>query len=468
MKHRWYAVLGVLGLLLWACSGPTGQLYPQVQGGGGGGGGGFQGAIFTSLGDGTLVNGNVYDRKEDVYLNGGPQTCSAQGLPDGQYYFQITDPSGSVLLSGYGPDNGVITVSGGFFTAYTGTHAYNTVIRCGVNTVVVQLYPFDDTPNPGGEYKVWLTPVADYRPGEGVFGFLPNRSKTDNFKVRPSGGGEEEPRPVAIYGYKWYDTDTDGVWDEGELPIGGWRIELTPPEPPEVGYTSTESGSLGRYSFLVMPNTGPYTVTEVPPPPGWWPAGQWINTTPTSGTVSVGTTDTPGPNFGNVCLGPGGGRTIGFWSNKNGERAMNRMPGGMAGTLAYLSGLNLVDASGNPFDPTSYAQFRTWLLGANATNMAYMLSAQMAAMALNVRAGFVNPNALVYAPGTSSANPAGFARVGDLINEANAELGAHPTAFSGDPWRSYQEALKDALDWANNNRTFVQPGPEACPFTTPY
>ncbi|WP_243093876.1 hypothetical protein [Thermus thalpophilus] len=213
-------------------------------------------------------------------------------------------------------------------------------------------------------------------------------------------------------------------------------------------------------------DSGAYTLSEVPPPPGWWPAGRWLPTTPTSGEVTVGSSDVHGPDFGNVCLGPGGGRTLGFWSNKNGQNTMNGL--GMDAILAELRALNLVDASGNPFDPMGYSGFRSWLLGANATNMAYMLSAQMAAMYLNVRAGFVSGSALIYAPGTQSANPAGFATVSALLEEANAELGLHPTAYSGDPWRSYQEALKDAFDQANNNRTFVQPGPEACPFDSPY
>jgi hypothetical protein len=49
--------------------------------------------------------------------------------------------------------------------------------------------------------------------------------------------------------------------------------------------------------------------------------------------------------------------------------------------------------------------------------------------------------------------------------EANTELGVHGTAYAGDAWRSYQEALKNALDNANNNYTFVQPTP--CPFSFP-
>ncbi len=61
------------------------------------------GAIFTTLKDGSAVNYNIYDVKEDVYLNGGPVSpkapCTAAGLPDGEYYFQVTDPSGRWLLS---------------------------------------------------------------------------------------------------------------------------------------------------------------------------------------------------------------------------------------------------------------------------------------------------------------------------------------------------------------------------------
>ena len=113
--------------------------------------------------------------------------------------------------------------------------------------------------------------------------------------------------------------------------------------------------------------------------------------------------------------------------------------------------------------PITKQQLKSWLLGANATNMAYMLSAQLAAMVLNVRHGFVSASALIYAPGTLSANAAGFATVGDVISEANTELGLHGSTLSGSPYRAYQEALKNALDNANNNKTFVQPDPAHCP-----
>src|SRR5689334_13380195 len=68
--------------------------------GGGNSGSNTNGAIYTTTVGGTAVNGNIYDAKPDVYISGGPQNKQDPGLvPDGNYYFQVTDPSGAVLLS---------------------------------------------------------------------------------------------------------------------------------------------------------------------------------------------------------------------------------------------------------------------------------------------------------------------------------------------------------------------------------
>jgi len=161
---------------------------------------GTSGAIFTTNVDGSWVNGNVYGSAGDVYLNGGPranQGCSAAGLPDDDYYFQVTDPSGKELLSGYGPENGTIRVRGGMIVEYfEGSHDTG-VGRCATLTTpnpTVKLSPFGPTPNPGGEYKVWMTPVGSYAcDGSGCggsFGFFSSSSKTDNFKVQPPDGGD--------------------------------------------------------------------------------------------------------------------------------------------------------------------------------------------------------------------------------------------------------------------------------------
>jgi hypothetical protein len=166
------------------------------------------GAIFTTDANSTFVNANVYDFKEDVYLNGGPRPnapCTAAGLPDGDYYFQVTDPSGSQLLSLDEIGDRHVTVTGGLIVGYSGPHGIG-MGKCvafnGFN-ITVQLYPFKLTPNPGGEYKAWMTKVGDYdmTMTKGSFGFIPSKSKTDNFKVAS---------PVD-------DADGDGIPDAGDI-----------------------------------------------------------------------------------------------------------------------------------------------------------------------------------------------------------------------------------------------------------
>jgi hypothetical protein len=419
----------------------------------------FSGAIFTTTSSGTTVNANIYELRTDVYLNGGPQGNNFAGLPNGTYYFQVTNPSGSVLLS---TDNAVcrqVAVNGGRVVGSVGPcpHAEGAFNPANGSTPV-QLWPYDITPNHGGEYKAWLirqTANTSVDAGDPtVLHFLISDTKTDNFKVKESdgnGGGGPPQEVVIILGRKFYDRNTDGDRDAGEPGIPGWRIEKAPPAPHDITYTDIN----GIYGFLVGTNSGSYTISEV------MPAGSWLATTPTSALVGpVGTHDVAGPDFGNVCLGAGGGRTKGFWTNKNGQSLFGSTD------LAQMAALNLRDAAGNHFDPGSYSAFKDWLNLAYATNMAYMLSAQLAAMRLNVFNGLASGSALIYAPGASSANGAGFASVNAVVSEANAELGVHGTAWSGDPWRSYQEALKNALDRANNNLTFVQASP--CAFITPY
>jgi hypothetical protein len=62
-----------------------------------------------------------------------------------------------------------------------------------------------------------------------------------------------------------------------------------------------------------------------------------------------------------------------------------------------LVALNLRNADGTNFNPVSYTAYRSWLLKAKATNMAYMLSAQLSGMELNVFNGKVSGSSLIYA-----------------------------------------------------------------------
>jgi hypothetical protein len=142
------------------------------------------GAIFTTTSDGSAVDANIYDTKDAVYLNGGPN--SRGHLPAGDYYFQVTDPSGKTLLSTDAIGEREVEIdSSGFIDAYLGS-THTTGVDLGTGAVTVGLMPYGDTPNNGGEYKVWLTPVGSYDPTgtHGSFGFVPGSTKTDNFKVK--------------------------------------------------------------------------------------------------------------------------------------------------------------------------------------------------------------------------------------------------------------------------------------------
>jgi hypothetical protein len=220
MKTRFFLyVLIVVGTLAVAL--PSGAHAPS-------------GAIFTTLVDGSEVNFNQFPSKDAVYLDGGPgpgAPASAAGLDEGTYVFQVTDPSGRTLLStdpagcrqfevdGSGLITGVVSFD-------TCEHLTGTDIDQGATTV--QLFPYDDTPNPGGVYKAWVVRVDDFLDGcaelgvaDGLgvvdcgrnagnsHGFVPAHSKTDNFKVKDD--------PVVEIDTRFFDDrDGDGHKDQDE------------------------------------------------------------------------------------------------------------------------------------------------------------------------------------------------------------------------------------------------------------
>jgi len=143
------------------------------------------GAIWTTDPNGERVNGNLYNKATDVYIMGGPHKQGAAGLPDGVYYFQVTDPPGKTLLSTEDDieDRRFEVKNGEIDNINGGTHEWNPDTTRG-HGIVVQLWPFGPTPNKGGVYKVWVTNVDYYSPLEGCFGFIHSLSKTDNFKVK--------------------------------------------------------------------------------------------------------------------------------------------------------------------------------------------------------------------------------------------------------------------------------------------
>ncbi len=198
------------------------------------------GAIFTTLPDGSEVNFNIYPSKDLVYLDGGPgpgAPVDAAGLDDGTYVFQVTDPSGKTLLSTDPAACREFTVSGGIITGVVAAGGCEHVTGLDVDhgATTVQLLPYLDTPNNGGVYKVWATTEANYldgcsqlgqangltlvdcgyKAGVAVHGFIPDASKTDNFKVKEGVAQEIDTR--------FYDYSTSGD------PIDGLKVTWTDP-----------------------------------------------------------------------------------------------------------------------------------------------------------------------------------------------------------------------------------------------
>lgn len=250
------------------------------------------GAVFTTLVDGSSVNQNVFALKEDVYLDGGPglhAPAKAAGLPEGDYFFQVTDPSGKDLLSsdhiscrkvhvnGAGVLSAVFSGtnykwSGGAWQPVACQHAQGVdKDHSADGAVTVQLIPYDDTPNSGKVYKVWMIRVENYtgdvgfvptnkndlvngelyEPGN-FHGFVPSASKTDNFKA---GTNKHCDSPIVTLS-KFHDPNMNGTQDSGEPEISGWRMTVIDPLGGSNDYFTTGT-------FVASP--GVWTITEDQP-----------------------------------------------------------------------------------------------------------------------------------------------------------------------------------------------------------
>ena len=291
-------------------------------------------------------------------------------------------------------------------------------------------------------------------------------------------------REGSIHGIKFEDINWNETWDSATEPLlGGWTIFLDDNADGVLDWTdaggfngvwdegegerwtttSSDSATLGEYWFVGL-GPGVYSVREVVRTDEDWQqtTDDPVDITLQSGQEYValaGQADPLGQDQTEVVQGDlafGNARvvadphTLGFWSNQNGRALIRNSD------LQVLRDLNLRNADGTDFDPQNRHDLRQWLLGANASNMVYMLSAQLAAMQLNVLHGFVSTGALV-----SITRPGGSVEaieIGDLMDEANAAL-ADPGAFT----KAELGSLKTALDDANNGLTFLFGG---TPITT--
>ena len=277
---------------------------------------------------------------------------------------------------------------------------------------------------------------------------------------------------------KFYDENRNGLDDDGQV-ISGWKMQLS-----GAASATKYTGTDGTVCFTgLLP--GNYTVTEV------LPGSSWVSTTGTSKTFT-GLTCPDSFKFGNYCKVTNG-FTIGYWGNNNGKSVLQAND---PAWRTLLNSLNLRNANGSSFTVstvanfnTAYNAFATWLAGANATNMAYMLSAQLAATALDVAYKGLGSTTSIIVPGgvktlanvcivpflsvtqaitcgtppllTLTASPGstscgcvsndGTVTIGDLITRAVCLLGTYNNTTASSTARTYEECVKDILDMINNN-----------------
>ncbi|MBX3462424.1 MAG: hypothetical protein KF830_04585 [Planctomycetes bacterium] len=389
-----------------------------------------------------FVNGAYQFPTDAVYLAFDPS------LPSGTYYVHVTDTpidGFDQVLSTNSPldrfvsvtnNAGVITLSLPFTDGSTPP-----VFGLGLGGVGQSILIAPFAASPFGDpctFKAWYGNCWDLSNGPGnpyllsggvhpVTGQCCVRSY-ENFAVGGEPGND-------VCGSVFLDANGNGQRDPGEAGAAGITVMLgdIPGSP-----TRVTDGN-GNYCFTgVAP--GSYLVMLVLDGTGF------VATTAAQFAVVVsGCNSANVPDFGiRAPVGNCDGHTPGYWRNKHGK----------AKVLAYnilptLSALRLVNASGQYVNLTTINAWATFLQEGNAVNMAYQLSRQLAAMHCNVIVGFVDGDCLV------DAGSLGYLSISALMAQAVASLDAHPYTPAGHPQRSYQEALKNALDAANNNLNWL-------------
>lgn len=270
---------------------------------------GFPGKIYTTTFDGQFVAQNHYSSKGAVYLSGGPNNPNTAGLPDGSYYFQVTGPSGNDLLSTDAAVCRQLIVSGGVITGADGPSCQHQTGLPDLSTgaTPVRLMPFNDTPNPGGNYKAWLisktsnTSIA----ADGLhINFKNNEAKSEIFRA-DSGACSNCTPTFVLAGRKFYDANSNGTLDQGEVPVAGVQILILADSTVTVVTTSAS----GVWSTTV-PTGSEFLVLEIPPytGPDGSPGSYWQQTAPLPdseglqsyrGTASADITNL---DFGNICF----------------------------------------------------------------------------------------------------------------------------------------------------------------------
>lgn len=271
----------------------------------------FSGKIFTTTFDGQFVGQNHYSSKDAVYLSGGPVHDGASGLPDGSYYFQVTGPSGNDLVSTDAAVCRQLIVANGVIAAADGPSCQHStgIPDLSTGATPVKLMPFNDTPNPGGNYKAWLiaktsnTVVA----ADGIhINFKNSDAKSEIFRADSVSCTNCGPTAL-LAGKNFYDANANGIFDEGEVPVQGVQILIIAGSVNSV-VTTNASGNWG----ISVPTGAEFLVIQVPPftGPDGQPGSFWQQTAPIPDAEGLqsyrgtATGDRVTLNFGNICFNP--------------------------------------------------------------------------------------------------------------------------------------------------------------------
>jgi hypothetical protein len=381
----------------------------------------------------TLINQNVaqYD-SESTFLALDPAT------PSGDYYVHVTDRVngiGDAVLSLNDPLDRFITVTnqGGGVIEISVPNNPAVIMGSGLNglgdslplgffapnledTCLFKVWlgdTWNEPVNPSNPYMILTGPVRSYR----------------YFRIGDGSGS-------TISGIVFDDFNADGTQNAGEPGLAGVEVQLIGTS----GTSTTTSAADGSYTFLAVAD-GEYEVKQIVDP-----LSGRIATTPSSSLVTVcGCGTAQGADFGQNLVNTNcDGHTIGFWRNKHGRDLVDSH-----NLLSELGAMNVVDENGDYFTTNSINEYKKWLKDAKATNMAYMLSAQLTAMNFNVRVGFVGGSCMIDDPNLGQVS------ISSVINDAIASLATDPYTPQGHAQRDYQEQLKDALDAANNNQNWL-------------
>jgi hypothetical protein len=216
------------------------------------------GAGFTTVnesstaGDGTdhckngspLINCNIYDGKQYVWLNGGPDVAY---VGDGTYFFAVLVPGGQPSPNDGATKNlsdgangayttRTFTVSGGTVTydQPPGTHDFD--------SNKIRLMPYDNTTNPGGVYIMaicYLGPIG----GPVDYPVDPSDCKYDAFKIR-----EGAPAPEKLV------TEKDAA--ASFTRTFSWTVVKTVDGQESVDYSQTGSTRDLQYSVVYTKGAG--------------------------------------------------------------------------------------------------------------------------------------------------------------------------------------------------------------------